>query len=154
MQRNLPHKPPVSSNQKGFTLIELLIVIVIIGILSGVLLSVVNPVKQQQKAHETVMRSNLDKIRMAFLACVNSRADPYNYCNSFAELGVNNPVGEPKSTTRYYIWSGSTYYVYLDARMNAANINSECRMYYRYDTRDGKIDYSYTNGMCVIDFGI
>jgi len=99
-----------------------------------------------------VMRANLDKIRMAFLACANSRADPYNHCNSFAEIGVNDPVGEPKSTTRYYIWSSGTYYVYLDARMNAGDINSECRMYYRYYTRGGEIDRSYTNGMCVIDF--
>ena len=154
MQRRLPIKRCISSNQKGFTLIELLIVIVIIGILSGVLISVVNPVKQQQKANETVMRSNLDKIRMAFLSCVNSRADPYNYCNSFAEIGVNDPVGKPKSTTRYYIWSYSGVYVYLDARMNAGDIDSECRMRYRYDTRDGKIDEAYTNGMCVIDFSL
>ena len=152
--QKLPHKTPASFGQKGFTLIELLIVIVIIGILSGVLISVVNPVKQQQKANETVMRSNLDKIRMAFMACVNSREDPYNYCDSFAEIGVNDPVGKPKSTTTYPIYRGSSVYVWLDARMNAGDIDSECRMRYRYDTRDGKIDEAYTNGMCVIDFSL
>ncbi len=41
----------IKSN-KGFTLIELLIVIVIIGILSGVVLSVLNPIDQINKAQD------------------------------------------------------------------------------------------------------
>lgn len=52
-------------NSKGFTLIELLIVIVIIGILAGVLLSVLNPVQQQNKAKDGVVRSSLDKLSLS-----------------------------------------------------------------------------------------
>jgi len=33
--------------EEGFTLIELLIVVVIIGILAGVLITVINPIRQQ-----------------------------------------------------------------------------------------------------------
>ena len=154
MQRNLPHKPQVSSNQKGFTLIELLIVIVIIGILSGVLISVVNPVKQQQKANETVMRSNMDKLKMALLSCINSRVDPYTSCRSFANVGANDPSGEPKSTTRYYLpwnWGGSNW-LYVYAVLNTSNTDGECRAYYRYNISAGLFDYTWTNGVCVIDF--
>jgi len=154
MQRNLPHKPRVPSNQKGFTLIELLIVIAIIGILSGVLISVVNPVKQQQKANETVMRSNMDKLKMALLSCINSRVNPYNSCRSFANVGANNPTGEPKSTTSYALpWSwGTSDYLYVYAALNTSNPNGECRAYYRYRISAGRFDYTWTNGVCVIDF--
>jgi prepilin-type N-terminal cleavage/methylation domain-containing protein len=48
-------------NQKGFTLIELLIVIVIIAILAGVVIGVLNPVQQQNRARDGVIRSSLTK---------------------------------------------------------------------------------------------
>jgi prepilin-type N-terminal cleavage/methylation domain-containing protein len=99
--------------QKGFTLIELLIVIVLIGILSGVLLSVIQPGAQRQRANETVMVSNINKLVMAAQACINSRQDP-SVCGSAAystviptTLGVNNPSGEPVAGTIYRVFNYS-----------------------------------------------
>ena len=53
---------------KGFTLIELLLVIVIIGILAGVLISVINPAIQQQKARNATIQSALSRSGYAIQA--------------------------------------------------------------------------------------
>jgi len=53
------------SSQKGFTLIELLIVIIIIGILAGVLIAVINPTAQQNRARDAVVRSAINKIALS-----------------------------------------------------------------------------------------
>lgn len=52
----------IFKSNKGFTLLELLIVVLIIGILSGVIISVVNPVAQQNRAEYTVTIPSLTKI--------------------------------------------------------------------------------------------
>ena len=52
-------------NQKGFTLIELLIVIVIIGILAGVLIAVIDPVKQQNRAKDAGVQATMNKVALA-----------------------------------------------------------------------------------------
>lgn len=52
-------------NQKGFTLIELLIVIVIIGILAGVVLQILDPARQQDRARDGVVRSHMNKIALS-----------------------------------------------------------------------------------------
>ena len=49
----------------GFTLIELLIVIVIIGILAGVVIGVLNPIQQQNRARDATFRSSLNKMALA-----------------------------------------------------------------------------------------
>jgi prepilin-type N-terminal cleavage/methylation domain-containing protein len=46
----------------GFTLIELLIVVVIIGILAGVLIAVVNPFRQQNRARNATVKAALTKV--------------------------------------------------------------------------------------------
>ncbi|MBT6401310.1 prepilin-type N-terminal cleavage/methylation domain-containing protein [candidate division WWE3 bacterium] len=50
---------------KGFTLIELLIVIVIIGILAGVLISVIDPVSQQNRARDAGIEASINKVVLA-----------------------------------------------------------------------------------------
>lgn len=51
--------------QKGFTLIELLIVVSLIGILSGVLISVMDPNASRSRARDTQRISDLKKIQVA-----------------------------------------------------------------------------------------
>lgn len=77
--------------QSGFTLIELLIVIVILGILAGVVLAVINPTAQIQKANEAALKANAEKICMALQACANSSLDAMN-CENATEIGYVAPT--------------------------------------------------------------
>ncbi len=52
-------------SQSGFTLVELLIVIVIIGILAGVVIGVLNPVQQQNRARDGATRAQIDKMALS-----------------------------------------------------------------------------------------
>lgn len=54
-----------AQKQKGFTLIELLIVIVIIGILAGVLIAVINPVAQQNRAKDANVKASISKVSLS-----------------------------------------------------------------------------------------
>lgn len=53
----------------GFTLIELLIVIAIIAVLSAVLISVLNPTQQRNKALDSNNRQTLTRVAEAMTAC-------------------------------------------------------------------------------------
>ena len=85
----------------GFTLIELLIVIVIIGILAGILLTVIDPSKQQRKARETVLRSTVEKGCLALHACGATTTDATN-CDTINEVGIRNSDGTPVGA-KYYL---------------------------------------------------
>jgi len=59
----LKFKPNIESHKiNAFTLIELLIVIVIIGILAGVLIAVMDPTKQQNRAKDAVTKASISKL--------------------------------------------------------------------------------------------
>jgi len=70
-------------NNKGFTLIELMVVIMIIGILAGIVITVINPVAQQNKAKDAVIKSTMSKISVAIMAHYNA----YNAYPTCAQLG-------------------------------------------------------------------
>jgi len=61
-----------SNNWRGFTLIELLVVISLIGILAGVTISILNPVKQRKIAEDGVRQSNLEKYALGIEAYANA----------------------------------------------------------------------------------
>lgn len=124
-------------NKKGFTLIELLIVIAIIGILSGILISVINPAEQRTKANQAVARSNLEKICLAKISCLNSSITGVNAdCDSVTELGVTAPGGPTGATYSYLgvanptvVMSGCTYTCnLLTGVVSATSGGNSCRV--------------------------
>ncbi len=113
------------NSASGFTLIELLIVIVIIGILAGVVITVIDPAAQQLKARETVLRSNVEKGCLALQACGGTTGDANN-CDTKTEIGVRAIDGTP---------TGSNYYL-TDAAVpgdadSAANAAAGATVTYR-----------------------
>ncbi len=104
-----------SSNKSGFTLIELLIVIAIIGVLAGIVLAVLNPQKQRQRAREGTLRANVNKLCLAYASCKSSSVDEtYTECQGVANadnLGVvlSNLNGTPSGATYTYMteWGDS-----------------------------------------------
>ena len=76
-----------SRNKKGFTLIELLIVIVIIGILAGVVLSVLNPAKAQRKSAESVLKATTEKLCLGLFSCAATESSAAN-CNAFVDISA------------------------------------------------------------------
>ena len=115
----------IINSASGFTLIELLIVIVIIGILAGVVITVIDPSRQQLKARETVLRANTEKGCLALYACAATTGDANN-CDTKTETGVRAIDGTP---------TGSNYYL-TDAAVpgdadSAANAAAGATVTYR-----------------------
>ena len=77
--------------QKGFTLIELLVVIAIIGVLSSVLILVIKPSDQINKAKAAKIAKDLKLIEKAFRLTAADDMENYNLYPTEAELGLSNP---------------------------------------------------------------
>jgi prepilin-type N-terminal cleavage/methylation domain-containing protein len=107
MLKNLKNKSYISSQsgfysysnkaQSGFTLVELLIVIVIIGILAGVVIGVLNPVQQQNRAKDGTTRAQLDKSALSAKSLFVS--SPRNSLRSPTPAEFAAGLGNIKATT-------------------------------------------------------
>jgi len=96
-------------NKRGFTLIELLVVIGIIGILAGIVISVINPAQQRVKANQAVMRASVEKACLAAVACVQSSST--GVCTATAATVANNvgitlTNGQPAGSAYTYTFAG------------------------------------------------
>jgi len=89
-------------NQFGFTLVELLIAISIIGVLTGILVVVINPGQVQRRTRDGIRSSNVSKL--------SSAVEAYNasegvYPSSKSDLQPvyikNSPDGRPQSDDVY-----------------------------------------------------
>lgn len=73
-------------NSRGFTLIELLIVIVIIGILAGVLIAIINPAQQQNRARDANVKATMNKVVLAtqgYVSAYGAPPDEVQFMSSF-----------------------------------------------------------------------
>lgn len=87
------------SSQSGFTLIELLIVIVIIGILAGVLVAIIDPVKQQNRARDASVQATLNKIGLAVGAYRSAYGAPPDGLQFLGTIEGETPVAGSGCTT-------------------------------------------------------
>ena len=83
----------MNKNTKGFTLVELLLVIAIIGILAGVVLAVINPVQQRQKAREGVNGAALSKACLAVKSCIAASSQTTQSCPAGWNAEYTSPSG-------------------------------------------------------------
>ena len=89
---------------KGFTLVELLIVIVILGILVGLVMVMINPLRQKRRAREGVLIASMYKTCLALAACGSTTTDDTK-CADFDLIGVTVP----------HVPTGAVYDVVHDA---------------------------------------
>jgi prepilin-type N-terminal cleavage/methylation domain-containing protein len=129
--------------KNGFTLIELLIVISVIGILTGVIISILNPSLFQGKAY--------DARRKAILSDIGTSAEAY-----YAEVGsyplavgsltpyLKNttwPADQPRTGDVYTgVYAATKFCAYTACASTATCGNT----YLKYDSAQGKVIASAT----------
>ena len=123
----------IYTNRKAFTLIELLIVVSVIGVLTAILISVINPRRSQGAARDGVRMANIEKLAQSIetYAAAEGGANPYP---TVADLGGNTPTTtyikntSPNTIIKEYInnWpeksaTGFEYKYYADS-VNSSHI--------------------------------
>src|SRR3989344_1639202 len=89
----------IKTFQKGFTLIELLIVIVVIGVLAGLVIVILNPTLQRNRARDSVVLATMNKI--AGEAQAYSNSDITGVGNFPTCLALTGPAGPPWAATAF-----------------------------------------------------
>lgn len=128
------------SSTKGFTLVELLIVISVISILSGLILTVVNPAGLRQKFRDGQRVADLKRIQSSLeLYFMDNRRYPNAaaYQGTWFAITASTPTElagyisplpiDPGSNTYYYrtVASGATYSLSANLELNSS-ITSYC----------------------------
>ena len=129
-----------SQQTKGFTLVELLIAISLVGILTGVLLTVLNPRGIQAKARDSQRISDLSKAKVALENYFSdNRAYPIETSWVYLDQGtvvkaalkpnyINNLPGDPKGSASLCAaagWRGYGYKSTADGKTYALVTNME-----------------------------
>jgi len=161
-----------SKKESGFTLIELLIVIVIIGILAGVLIAVINPAQQQNRARDAGVKASMNKIALAtegYISAYGSAPDEIQFFANLQNVSQNGTTCSssggydcqidvdgntlPATCTNGWGGSGSSqcYYRYLSAAVSTtfeiyAKSYGIADTVFKYDNTIGTIQHCNQNG--------
>jgi len=92
-----------AKKQAGITLIELLLVITLIGILSGVLVSIINPQRQRDIAADGVTRANLTKTCAAIEAYYEGENEVYPEESTEADKNPLHATASTSSVAAFYL---------------------------------------------------
>ncbi len=128
--------------KNGFTLIELLLVIAVIGVLSGVVLNVIDVDKTKGKARDGVRISSMGKLVQALEAyCIAEEMCPTTAEVTAFSGKITTYVKEwPQAVGGYnYNYSrltSDTFALYVNADRDAFPAGTDC---YKYTTDDSKI---------------
>ncbi|OGH09981.1 MAG: hypothetical protein A2152_03445 [Candidatus Levybacteria bacterium RBG_16_35_6] len=118
---------------KGFTLIELVIVVAVLGIISTIVMTSINPMAQFQKANDGRIKSDLAQLQRVLESYYEDvgryPASPDYEIQTIADPSTGNAWGDPWSpymdflpkspgypnrTYVYYSPDGQTYYLYAN----------------------------------------
>jgi prepilin-type N-terminal cleavage/methylation domain-containing protein len=130
-------------SEKGFTLIELLIVIVIIGILAGVLIALIDPAQQQNRARDAGVKAAMNKVVLSvqgYISAYGHAPDALRFAGSLDNITIFGTCAAAANTCLFSVtgnplpsscatadWTGegtgACYYRY--ARNTAAGSESQ-----------------------------
>jgi prepilin-type N-terminal cleavage/methylation domain-containing protein len=120
-------------NNKAFTLIELLIVIVIIGILAGVLIAVIDPGAQQNRAKDANLVATLNKVSLVTESHISSYGRTPSYAQFMGNLrSTAESIGDLPCATTSASSSGCSFDVIGNTAPSTCGVNSTDKCYYYY----------------------
>jgi type II secretion system protein G len=119
--------------QSGFTLVELLLVIGIIGILSGAIVSIVNPVAQFEKARDSQRKNDLAQIQRALEGYHQDFGQYPAQCNSGLKHSVRPYINDVLTCIE---WGGT-----WDPYMKVLPRDPDPDKSYIYDVDDWRQSY-------------
>lgn len=109
--------------ESGFTLIELIVVIGIIAILSSMLIAIINPVSQFEKARDAQRKSDLTQIQKELEQYYQDTGHYPSSTNTFQIIGINGG-------TISFGTSNTSNWPYANQLPQDPNVNSRTYVYY------------------------
>lgn len=120
----------------GFTLIELMIVIVVIGILSAILIGIINPIKIQNRAKDATTKAMINKVVLATSAYISATGRIPQESEVLGELtavvssaGTQGCVTDSEASCTFEV-SGSALPVTCSANGYSGDGGVQCRYLY------------------------
>ena len=119
-----------SKSSPGFTLIELMIVIVIIGLLSGILIALINPTKTQNRARDATIKAAINKIALAAGAFNSATGAVPQGIELPGELTTNVIVGTTAASSALFTVNGNPLPLACTAGTWNTTGSAACSYYY------------------------
>ena len=121
------------SKSRAFTLIELLIVVVIIGVLAGVMLAVIRPQEQINKAKDGTVKAAMNKIALSIkgnISAYNRLPTGWGMLAGLVNAVAVNNSGVDQSATGAYCPNTGTGSTMCQFRINNAGLPATCASTY------------------------